>query len=161
MVVAALTAFPAELVAMANGATFGLWPGVVVTWVTAMVGASIGYWIGRVLGPEVVRKLVGDRRYETVQTYASGEAGGVSLFVIRLIPLIPFFLVNYAAGIVGMRFSTFLVATGLGVVPVVIVSTRLGTSIADRSWELTAILTGVLVVFGLAVWLVKRRMGRG
>ncbi len=71
MTVAALTAFPAELAAMACGAMYGPWLGSVVAWSTAMFGASVGYAIGRMLGRKFVLKMIGAKRYETMCSYAS------------------------------------------------------------------------------------------
>jgi uncharacterized membrane protein YdjX (TVP38/TMEM64 family) len=158
MTVAALTAFPAELAAMACGAMYGPWLGSVVAWSTAMFGASVGYAIGRLLGRKFVLKMIGAKRYETMCSYASRDVGTLSLFTIRLIPLIPFFLVNYAAGLAGMRYPNFLLATGIGIIPGVTISTALGDSMAAQNWTAVVYLSVIVVVLTAAAWYFRRHI---
>lgn len=158
MTIAALTAFPAELVAMACGAMYGPWLGSVVAWTTAMFGASVGYAIGRLLGRKFVLKIIGAKRYETMCSYASRDVGTLSLFTIRLIPLIPFFLVNYAAGLAGMRYPNFLIATGIGIIPGVAISTALGDSMAAQEWSAVMYWSFIVVILTVAAWYFRRHI---
>lgn len=89
--------FPAEVIAIANGMVFGLWGGIVVTWLGAMAGAGPAYELARALGPAARARLVPARHQARLDALV-GDIGIRTLFVARLILVISFNVVNYAAG---------------------------------------------------------------
>ena len=115
MILAALTPFPAEAVAIANGAYFGPVLGLLVTWASALVGASIGFALARSLG---ARPWSGSHRQSVEDAAVWLERNGVRLLLIaRLIPLVPFFVVNFGAGLTPMSWRTYLLVSAVGVLP--------------------------------------------
>lgn len=142
MVAHSFLPFPSEIIALANGMVYGpLW-GSVITWTGAMIGASAAFALGRALG----RRFVLDRLSETSQrqfTAWSREQGGLALLAARLIPVIAFNLINYAAALTPISWWTFLWATGLGILPLTILLSVLGENVLDMSmwvWLLLAAL---------------------
>lgn len=111
MTLAALTAFPAELPAVLFGALYGLVPGFVAIWITAMFGAVLGFGVGRKIGPTTFDRLIERRFVGRMVSIVRTDAGVPSLLLIRFVPLIPFFVVNIAAGFLGMNLRAFLLAT--------------------------------------------------
>ena len=72
------------------------------------------------------------------------------VFFSRFIPVIAFNLINYAAGLTSISWTKFGLATGLGILPVVVILVMFGNYIEFISWQiLTA--TGVIVV---VLWVV-------
>ena len=61
MTIATLTVFPAELPAIACGAMYGLTPGFIITWITAMIGGSVAFFIGRFVIPAFLEVVIGGR----------------------------------------------------------------------------------------------------
>lgn len=121
---AVLAPLPAPAVAFAGGYVFGTFWGFVLTWLGVLAGGAISFGISRLLGRGFVERstrLKGlDRQVE--------EHGAVLVFVLRLIPLVSFDVISYAAGLTGISFWRFLLATALGAAPGTFVFVYLGGS---------------------------------
>jgi uncharacterized membrane protein YdjX (TVP38/TMEM64 family) len=128
MVAHSFIPFPAEVLALANGMLYGpLW-GSVVTWFGAMLGASAAFALARILGRPLLQRLLAPGEYEALAQW-SRERGGLALLIARLIPVIAFNLLNYAAALTEISWWTFLWATGLGILPLTVVLAVLGDNV--------------------------------
>jgi len=156
MVAHSFLPFPSEIIALANGMLYGpLW-GTVITWVGAMLGAAAAFGVVRALGQPVLRKLLPASRHARLARW-SREQGGFALLVARLIPVIAFNLINYAAALTEITWWTFLWATGLGILPLTIVLAVLGDNVLDMPpWGWALLLAAVV-----ATWLLLPRWRRG
>jgi uncharacterized membrane protein YdjX (TVP38/TMEM64 family) len=99
MVLHSFVPFPAECLALANGMVFGLFWGTLITWTGAMLGAWLAFGVARVLGRPFVSRVVPARHWERIDAW-SGDHGWSALLAARLVPVIAFNLINYAAGLV-------------------------------------------------------------
>jgi uncharacterized membrane protein YdjX (TVP38/TMEM64 family) len=143
---------PAFVITIANGALFGAVWGTLLSWTSAMAGAALCYGIARALGRPVVERLVGER--PLAKSDAVFERYGThAVLIARLIPLISFDVVSYAAGLTRIGLVPFLVATGIGQLPATVVYSVLGENIGAGTsaalWTLCALLA--LVVAGVAL----------
>jgi uncharacterized membrane protein YdjX (TVP38/TMEM64 family) len=139
VVQAVVAPLPAPAVAMAGGYTFGTFEGFLLTWSGALLGGVFSFGIARLFGRGFVAS---NARLERLDRYVS-QHGAILVFVLRLIPLVSFDAISYAAGLSGMSFGRFLLATALGMAPGTFVFVYLGG---------TAPGLGVWVaLFGLAV----------
>ncbi len=155
MVVHSFIPFPAEFVAMANGMAYGPVWGTVVTWFGAMLGAYLAFGLARWLGRPFVLSMVPRRRHGQVEDWTRRH-GGMALLLSRLIPVISFNLINYAAGLTAVSWWTFTWATGLGILPITFLSVFLGDRLWDGGsmawlWFLAATLAGALVWWAVIV----------
>lgn len=133
MVAHSFLPFPAEVVALANGMVYGpLW-GALVTWTGAMLGATTAFGLTRMLGLPLVRSLV-PRAYRDQVDRWSHAHGARALLVSRLIPVIAFNVINYAAALAGISWWTFLWATGIGILPLTIILAVLGENVLAMPW---------------------------
>ena len=101
MIVHSFVPFPAELLAIANGTVFGLATGLFLTWFGAMCGAWLAFALARWAGDKWVKRLIGEARWQTMTDWINAR-GTSGLLAARLIPVISFNLVNYAAGLAGV-----------------------------------------------------------
>jgi len=131
MVLHSFVPLPAEIIALANGMLFGPWWGVVVTWLGAMLGGVLAYGLARALGRPAVRAFIPARHWAKLEAIPL-EAG--PLLVIRLMPVISFNLVNYAAGLLGVPWWRFLWTTALGILPIVVTMVVLGRELMAAPW---------------------------
>ena len=154
MVAHSFVPFPAEILAVANGMVFGVVGGTAVTWVGAMLGAALAFGLGRALGRPFVKVVLPGRQWDRLEDW-SLRRGGMALLMARLIPLIAFNLINYAAALTAISWWTFLWATGLGILPLTILVAGLGASAASLPWWSWTIGLGLAV----GAWLVVRRTG--
>jgi uncharacterized membrane protein YdjX (TVP38/TMEM64 family) len=125
MVIHSFVPFPAEILACANGMIYGPVWGTVVTWIGAMLGASVAFGLVRALGRPFVQRMLKEAQREKLALW-SRDRGGIALLVARLIPVIAFNLINYAAALTEISWWTFLWATGIGILPLTILSAVLG-----------------------------------
>jgi uncharacterized membrane protein YdjX (TVP38/TMEM64 family) len=155
MVAHSFLPFPSEIIALANGMLYGpLW-GSVITWVGAMLGAAAAFGAVRALGRPALRRLLPPSSHADLVRW-SRERGGLTLLVARLIPVIAFNLINYAAALTEIRWWTFLWATGLGILPLTITLAVLGDNVLDMPpWGWALLLGGVATT-----WLLLHRQRR-
>ncbi len=117
--------FPAEILAMANGMVYGPVWGVLITWTGAMLGAYLAFGLARWLGRPFVLGMVAKRHRVAVDRWALQEGSG-ALLASRLVPVISFNLVNYAAGLTAISWWTFTWATAFGILPLTILMVLVG-----------------------------------
>lgn len=159
MVAASVIApLPGSLLVATNGVVFGLWAGALVSWVGGLLGATASFWIARWLGRPAVLRLTGTAPPAWLERIAHAEGFWV-LLVARLVPLISFDLISYVAGLSGMRYPRFLLATALGMLPATLAWTALGHDLLlarEATWRLG--LVALLALVGLLAgrWLVHR-----
>ena len=113
----AVVAFvPGSILTLAAGAIFGIAEGTLYVMIAATLGASGAFLVARYLArPWVERRLEGNERFAAIDD-AVGESGRWIVFLLRLSPLFPFNLLNYALGLTRVRFPDYLLAC-LGMLP--------------------------------------------
>lgn len=115
-VVATLAFVPGSILTMAAGALFGLLWGTLWVAIAATAGAALAFLIARHLARDAVeRKLEGDRRFVAIDRAVASQ-GFKIVFLMRLSPVFPFNLLNYALGLTRVRFRDFLLAS-VGMLP--------------------------------------------
>lgn len=116
---------PAYTIAFANGILFGVPWGILLSWTSAMAAAALCFGIARGLGRPWTERIVGKGGLKRADRFFL-RFGGYAVFICRLIPLVSFDAVSYGAGLTGMRFWPFWLATGAGMLPATTVYTLLG-----------------------------------
>jgi len=156
MVLHSFVPLPAEIIALANGMLFGPWWGVALTWIGAMLGAVLAYGLARALGRPAARGLIPARHWAKLEAIPVRTG---PLLVIRLMPVISFNLVNYAAGLLGVPWWRFLWTTALGILPIVVTMVVLGRELmAAPVWVWGAFALVCLALLGL-LRLMRRNIG--
>jgi uncharacterized membrane protein YdjX (TVP38/TMEM64 family) len=144
--------FPSPVLAGASGLLFGTAIGFPITLTAATLGASCAFLISRRAGFGAVEELAGPRvrrRRDWI-----GRRGFVAVLYARIVPGMPYTLVNYAAGLTPLRLSVFAGATALGAAPRAFAYTALGGSFGN--WDspetiAAAAVLAVMAVIGLAL----------
>jgi len=107
---------PGSVLTLAAGAIFGLVKGAVIVFVSATVGATIAFLIARYVARQIIEnRLKGNHRFAAVDN-AIGKDGLKIVLLLRLSPLFPFNLLNYALGLTSVRFTDYVVAS-VGMLP--------------------------------------------
>jgi uncharacterized membrane protein YdjX (TVP38/TMEM64 family) len=155
MVLHSFMPVPAEIIAVANGMCFGSASGAAVTWLGAMLGAAFAFALARGAGRPLVRRAVSEARLARLDRWC-GRAG--TLLLLRLVPVISFNLINYAAGLAGVPWWTFLWTTALGILPLTIVTAVLGARMLEvpvTAWA--ALGAAIITAWLVAGWWRRRR----
>lgn len=151
--------FPAEVIAVANGIAFGPVLGVLITWLGAMIGAILSYEATRALGPAARERLIPSRYRTRLDAFALNMSIA-PLLIARLVPIMSFNLINYAAGLAGVPRWRFVWTTGLGILPLTVLSVLLGSQALQLPvyfWSLAGL---AVLLFLLATGLARRQMSK-
>jgi uncharacterized membrane protein YdjX (TVP38/TMEM64 family) len=129
-VVASITLAPAFLLTFAAGAVFGLWRGTFLVYIAASLGSSAVFALASPLAESrLLRWLRKDPRVDAVRSAVVGEGAWV-MFLLRLSPVVPFVLLNYALALSGVRYRDFMAAS-VGMLPAIIMYVYYGKVAGD------------------------------
>lgn len=142
--VIAITPIPVTIMAVTGGVLFGVWEGAVLSVIGALIGSWIAYWLARALGKQTVTKLLG-RHARTVEERLA-HSGVEQVYLLRLMPGLPYWPVNYGSGAFGISQRDFLVGSGLSTIPGQVSLVAVGAFVAGPS-----VLAGTVVVAAWAV----------
>jgi uncharacterized membrane protein YdjX (TVP38/TMEM64 family) len=166
--VLAFAGAPQVVLIAAAVVAFGPWLGSLYSWVGTMVSAALGFWLGRATGGRLLKRAGG----ESLDRFMAmiGRNGLVASLVIRLVPSAPFVVVNMAAGATPMRFTAFVLGSGVGIVPKILLTAIAGRSVSQagrgQGWIGLALLAVALLAWigiGLAArsWVRRKEEGAG
>lgn len=156
MVGHAIVFYPSEIVTATAGYVYGFGPGLALVVVGWLLAALLSYALGRSVGRPLLRRLLG-RRFESLTT--TMERGGTSLLLSgRLIPIVPFALLGYAAGATHISLWRFSWTTVVGYLPLTAAVTYLGSQAQTLStgdpllWVAVTVLVALLIGERLVRW---------
>ena len=147
----------ATLLTLAGGAVFGLLWGTVIVSFASSLGATLAFLASRFLMRDWVRSRFGER----VRAIDEGLAkdGAFYLFTLRLLPVVPFFLINLSLGLSAMRVRTFYWVSQIGMLAGTLVYVNAGTQLARLdslrgilSWQLL----GAFLLLGVFPLIAKK-----
>ncbi len=115
-VAAVALSFPgASILTITGGVLFGWFAGALSAMLGATTGATVVFLIARGACGETILRRAGPLACKLAQGFRA-DAFSYLLF-LRLVPVFPFWLVNLAPAVVGVRLATFVLATALGIIP--------------------------------------------
>jgi uncharacterized membrane protein YdjX (TVP38/TMEM64 family) len=156
-----LTPVPKNLLTIAAGLVWGFWLALALVYVGALLGATASFVIGRALGREAVERLTGARVARLDAALA--QRGFLAVLGARLVPIIPFTLINYGAGLTAVRRRDYALGTAIGIIPgsaAYVALGAFGLELGPPFWIALAVL-GVLMLGGVVAATVIRRRNVG
>lgn len=161
ILVTALSLPGATIMTLAGGAVFGFTPALLLISFASTIGATLACGLARFLLRDWVQGRFGERLARINQGVA--REGAFYLFTLRLIPAVPFFVLNLVMGLTPMRLFTFYWVSQLGMLPGTIVYVNAGAQlgrIESLGDVLSPALLGSFVLLGIFPLLVKKIMER-
>lgn len=132
-VAAAVSLAPGSLLTLTAGFAYGLPVGVLVASPASVLAATIAFLLGRTVArPWVERRLARNPRTEAVRR-AVGRGGLRVVVLLRLSPLLPFNLLNYALGVTSVRLGDYVVGSFIGMLPATILFVYLGSLVTNAA----------------------------
>ena len=134
----------ATMLSITGGFLFGLWVGTGVVVLSATVGATIVFTIAKTALGGKLRGAASGFLDRLQRGFQEDELS--YMFILRLVPLFPFFVVNIAPAFLGVRLRNFLIATLFGIIPGAFVFVSVGSGageVLDRGETLD--LSGLLL----------------
>jgi len=126
-VVATVLFIPGSVLTLGAGAVFGVVLGSVCVSISATLGATAAFLVGRYLARDAIaRKIEKNERFATIDRAVADE-GWKIVFLTRLSPVFPFTLLNYAFGLTRVKLSHYVLASWLGMIPGTVMYVYLGS----------------------------------
>jgi uncharacterized membrane protein YdjX (TVP38/TMEM64 family) len=158
-VVATVAFLPGSILTLAAGFAYGpLW-GLAIVSPASVAGATAAFLLGRTLLRDwAIRKTRGSPQLRAIERAVEHE-GFKLILLLRLSPLIPFNVLNYALSLSNVRLATYVAASAIGMLPATVLYVYLGSLAPTAAQLSTAAETGgsnrtLLYAVGLAATVV-------
>ena len=145
--------FPVAVLALAGGLLFGLGLGSLYTFLGALLNCALMFYISRYIGRQPIEAYVRRKlspKWQARLAQAGGRQGFLLLIILRLIPAMPYNLINYGFGLTNMPFWTYMLGSAVGIIPGTLVFINIGDKSLDVSspafWLSLGLLVGLLLV---------------
>jgi uncharacterized membrane protein YdjX (TVP38/TMEM64 family) len=150
--------YPAEIVDAAAGFVYGFFPALALMMLGWLLSGLLCYAVGHSVARPLLDRWFGAARFERME--AMIERGGVTLLLaVRLIPIVPFSLVSYAAGAARVPLWRYAWTTVLGYLPITALSVYFGTRLEGLSLADPLVLgsaAALLALLFLGHWVMRR-----
>jgi uncharacterized membrane protein YdjX (TVP38/TMEM64 family) len=155
--------YPAEIVDAAAGFAYGFFPALGLVMAGWLLNGLICWAVGRSVARPLLDRWFGEERFERAEL--SIEQGGPTLLLaMRLIPILPFSLVSYAAGAARVPAWRFLWTTVVGYLPITAISVYFGTRLEGLSLTDPLVFGSAAALLALLFaghWAMRRQAARG
>jgi len=149
-IVATVLFLPGSPLTLGAGALFGVVWGAVYVSIGSTLGATAAFLIGRYFArAAIARKIAGNARFTAIDRAVEAQ-GWKIVGLTRLSPVFPFALLDYAFGITRVKFSHFVLASWIGMMPGTLLYVYLG-SLAQVATGARTRTTGEWVLYGIGL----------
>lgn len=125
---------PIAPLSLSAGLAFGQVWGALYLMTAAMLGTSATFMISRYFGRGLIEKMLRQKFKHLDEKLAKN--GFMTILFFRVIPLVPYEVLNYASGLSSIKFKDYFLATFIGLIPGVVVAAFLGGSLGElRSFK--------------------------
>ena len=153
--------YPAEIVDAAAGFVYGFFPAMALMMLGWLLSGLLCFAVGRSVARPLLDRWFGTERFE--RTEAAIERGGATLLLaVRLLPIVPFSLVSYAAGAARVPVWRFAWTTVVGYLPITALAVYFGTRLEGLSLTDPLVLGSAAALLALLLvghWVMRRGSG--
>lgn len=149
-------AVPASILTLGGGYLFGLPLGFIADSIGATIGATAAFMIGRTIGkPYVIAKLKDYPKFQAV-AIAIQRSGFKIVLLLRLVPLLPFNMLNYLLSVTPVGIVEYMIASWLGMMPITFALVYVGTTLKDlaevtHGWSQVSTTRWVIIISGFVI----------
>lgn len=160
MAVLCIVPFPAEFLMVIDMQVYGVWLGILYVWLGAMLGSYATFLAAKRFGESWVRRIISPRYVDKLDEGVR-KHGALGLLIARLIPFIPFVVLNYASAMLKhVDTWTYLWTTGVGIMPYDVGAALIFLGFSQNMIIWLVIGVGAIVLIWLsAIWRTHRITG--
>ncbi|XP_060217699.1 uncharacterized protein LOC132644998 [Lycium barbarum] len=149
-------AVPASVLTLGGGYLFGLPVGFVADSIGATIGAAAAFLLGRTIGRSFVISKLKDYPQFRAVAIAIRKSGFKIVLLLRLVPLLPFNMLNYLLSVTPVSIWEYMLASWLGMMPITFALVYVGTTLKDLSdvthgWGEFSKTRWAMIILGLLV----------
>lgn len=148
--------FPASIMAMAGGLSFGPIIGPVVTYIGSLAGAALSFMVMRKLGHKI-RAKKWEGKGEIIQRNIEMN-GFFYIAALRIIPVINFDFLSYLSALSRVKFAVYFKATMVGIIPGTLAFNFLGAAIVDLSPMMISVTAGTFFIAFTIPVIIRKKM---
>ncbi|GAM24424.1 hypothetical protein SAMD00019534_075990 [Acytostelium subglobosum LB1] len=124
---------PVTIPTILAGIIFKLWFGILFVWCSSMLGATIAFLLGKYVFRDSIQKKIEKNKKLQAIDQAIGQEGWKIVLLLRLTPIVPEAILNYALAVTNVNYIPYIICTGIGLVPGVSFFIYMGTMIGNIS----------------------------
>ena len=154
--------YPAEIVDAAAGFAYGFFPALALVMIGWLLNGLVCWTIGRSIARPLFDRWFDEERFDRVER-AIERGGPTLLMAMRLIPILPFSIVSYAAGAARVPLWRFVWTTLVGYLPITAISVYFGTRLEGLSITDPLVIgsgLALLALLGAGHWVMRRQSRR-
>lgn len=153
-----LIVIPSVVLMVVSALAYGPWWGSLISYAAVALAATIAYFIGVHTNNVFIDKLIGEKNEKKVESYIQ-KYGVWAIVLFRLSPFLSNDAISFVAGIGQMRYLKFIIATSVGIIPLIAMIAYFGKD-TDRLetgmiWTSVATLVG-FIVYHVIEWKKKK-----
>ncbi|WP_410772194.1 TVP38/TMEM64 family protein [Fontibacillus sp. BL9] len=146
---------PTIVIVGANAAIYGMWQGFLYSWIGLVAGSLLTFLlIRKAAGASLIRRWAEKPKVQKAMVWAR-KNGFSFVFLLSMLPVGPFVVINMAAGLTRMQVSTFATAVALGKAVMVFCVSYIGTHLSDFV-DQPAKFLGVALFIAASLWLNRK-----
>ena len=165
-ILATVLFLPGAIFTLAGGLLFGAYLGTLYNLIGAVCGATLAFLIARFIAADWVQKKAGGGPLHRLVDGVN-ESGWRFVAVVRLIPIIPFNVLNYALGLTAIALPSYVIASAIFMLPGTFAYTYVGSlgiafihGDAKEIISKVSIAIGIFVILAALPWVVKKLKGK-
>lgn len=157
MVQVVFTFIPAEPLHVISGISFGLFKGVLICFIGILIGNTIIYILNKIFGDKLKEFFTSNINFDFNSAKASKR---IALIVIILycLPAIPYGIICFFAASMNMKYFKYILITGIGSIPSLILDVGLGHITMATSWIVSIVVFVVIVILLILMWKFKTQI---
>lgn len=141
---------PVTIFAMAAGYVFGVLRAGIYTFIGAFINSTITYFIGKYVAYDLINDIANEKYpdvYNKLNEKSKGKEGFIFMLIVRLLPFVPYTLLNYMSGAVGFSYPVFISSSMIGILPGIFIYTNIGTNLSELGSKNFYISILIFVIF--------------
>ncbi len=162
-ILACILFLPGSVLTLGAGALFGVVKGSILVSISSILGATAAFLIGRYFARDLIaKKIEGNPKFAAIDQ-AVAKDGWKIVGLVRLSPVFPFSLLNYAFGLTKVSLRDYVVASWIGMMPGTVMYVYIGSLARAGAQETTPLqwaLRGVGLVATVVVALLLTRIAK-
>ena len=164
IVINVLGFLPSIFISTANGVLFGLWPGVIISWLAECIGVILSFLLMRNFLRQSAERLIANSKYLQKLDEFSGANGFKMMLVARSLPYFPSGIITALGAVSSIPLREYVLATLIGKFPAVALEVVIGHDLVmyeQNLLRLSLVIVLALLVYSGLWWWQRHRLRRG
>lgn len=151
------TFVPAEPLHVISGVSFGLWKGMAVCLAGIMVGNTLIYLLYKLFGTKLTDYFASNVDFDFEKAKTSKKIALI-VIILYVLPAIPYGIICFFAATLGMRYPKYILITGIGSIPSLIVDVCVGHIAMSTSWTFSIIIFVIILLLLVLMVIYKKQI---